>query len=211
MSVSLIAWLEHQRCPECHEGPHIAERSTSGVVYMSCIHQHSWSKPWTPAEIVDSAHVRDHQRFADVSGFEVEFQTKLNKELTDRGIVYFHDFDSRRNNAGVPDIIILAPRRVIFAELKKGKTERGPAGRVKPKQRLWLSGLAERGEEVYVWYADRHPISLILDIIENGPFPAFRDEDTGQIHAGSEPWLDTIRRRKSASSKTPAAHSGVPV
>lgn len=57
----------------------------------------------------------------------------------------WHDNDSRRNAAGLPDLILMREGELLWAELK---TERG---RVRPEQMDWLRELAEAGEEVYVW------------------------------------------------------------
>ena len=56
----------------------------------------------------------------------------------------FHDQDSRRNNPGFPDLVIVG-RRTIFAELKSEK------GKVRPDQTRWLDRLRESGQEVYLW------------------------------------------------------------
>jgi hypothetical protein len=58
----------------------------------------------------------------------------------------FHDYDSRRNTAGFPDLVLVRPPRLIFAELK---TQRGV---VEPEQAEWITDLlACPGPEVYVW------------------------------------------------------------
>lgn len=59
----------------------------------------------------------------------------------------FHDFDSRRNNAGLPDILAvrLDPPDLIFIELK---TETGP---LRPKQKEWVGALRQAGQSAYVW------------------------------------------------------------
>jgi hypothetical protein len=70
------------------------------------------------------------------------------------GWLVYHTRDSRRSDAGFPDLVLLRPPRVIFAELK---TERG---RVTHDQALWLAKFEDlrrtRGApgvscEVYVW------------------------------------------------------------
>ncbi len=57
----------------------------------------------------------------------------------------WHDNDSRRNKAGWPDLVLIRPGRLIFAELK---TE---TGRLTDEQRRILSMLKMAGQEVYVW------------------------------------------------------------
>ena len=57
----------------------------------------------------------------------------------------WHDNDSRRNAAGLPDLILLGPGGLAFAELKKQK------GRVSPEQQGWLDGLTRVGVPAYLW------------------------------------------------------------
>ena len=58
----------------------------------------------------------------------------------------YHTFNSRRSEAGFPDLCMTRGGRVIFAELKTDK------GKVSPAQREWLDALALcPGLEVLVW------------------------------------------------------------
>lgn len=57
----------------------------------------------------------------------------------------WHDNDSRRNKAGWPDLVLIRPGRLIFAELK---TE---TGRLTIEQRRILSMLYAAKQEVYIW------------------------------------------------------------
>jgi hypothetical protein len=58
----------------------------------------------------------------------------------------FHDQDSRRNTAGLPDLLLVRRGRLIFAELK---TE---TGRLTADQNAWLLDLSAcPGVEVHVW------------------------------------------------------------
>lgn len=62
------------------------------------------------------------------------------------GWLVYHTHDSRRSEAGFPDIVMLREGRLIFAELK---SQKGLLGR---EQRRWLSALiATERVEVYVW------------------------------------------------------------
>ena len=53
---------------------------------------------------------------------EAQFQTLVIEMATD---IYkwevFHDGDSRRSNAGFPDLVLVKDGRIIFAELKREK------------------------------------------------------------------------------------------
>lgn len=61
------------------------------------------------------------------------------------GFRTYHTHDSRRSEAGFPDLVLVKRPRVIFAELKRdGK---------KPTaiQQTWLDELAACGQEAYCW------------------------------------------------------------
>lgn len=58
----------------------------------------------------------------------------------------YHTHDSRRSNAGFPDLVLARPPRLIFAELKTEK------GRLRPAQSIWKALLeACPGVEYYLW------------------------------------------------------------
>jgi hypothetical protein len=62
------------------------------------------------------------------------------------GWMEYHTHDSRRSTSGFPDLVLLRPPRLIFAELKT------PKGRVTPEQEVWLQALARVPDmEVFCW------------------------------------------------------------
>ena len=62
------------------------------------------------------------------------------------GWLAYHTHDSRRSEAGFPDLCLVRDGRVIFAELKSMK------GKVTDAQQRWLDELGGAdGVEVYVW------------------------------------------------------------
>lgn len=61
------------------------------------------------------------------------------------GWLTFHDYDSRRSNPGFPDLVLVRPPRLIFAELKS------QGGRVRKHQEIWLAALGECEVETYLW------------------------------------------------------------
>lgn len=63
----------------------------------------------------------------------------------------WHDADSRRNAPGLPDLILVRPPRLLFAELKR------EGGRVRPEQREWLAALAACGVETALWHPSDWP------------------------------------------------------
>ena len=77
---------------------------------------------------------------------ESEFQTAVVELARWTGWLVFHDYDSRRNTAGFPDLVLVHPQRgVLFCELK---TEKGV---VSGAQQRWLDTLTAAGAESYVW------------------------------------------------------------
>lgn len=89
---------------------------------------------------------------------EAEFQAAVVELALRCGCLVWHDFDSRKNAAGFPDLVIVHPnkRRVLFVELKSER------GRVRPEQQEWIDAInavpryVERAQELsdvaaYVW------------------------------------------------------------
>lgn len=59
----------------------------------------------------------------------------------------YHTHNSRRSEAGFPDLCLVHPRRglVLFRELKTDK------GKLTPAQCRWIDGLSDAGANVDVW------------------------------------------------------------
>lgn len=60
------------------------------------------------------------------------------------GWLTYHTFDSRRSEAGYPDLTLVR-ERLVMVELK---TQRG---RVRPEQITWAESLQSAGVEYYLW------------------------------------------------------------
>lgn len=74
----------------------------------------------------------------------------------------YHTWVSLHSAAGFPDLVLVKPPRVIFAELKSDR------GFLKPAQALWLKALREcPGVEVYEWRPSM--IEEITDILGREP------------------------------------------
>lgn len=69
----------------------------------------------------------------------------------------YHTYDSRRCQEGFPDLVLVKPPRIIFAELKVGRRK------VTKDQSAWLEALAACGQESYVWYPD--DLDAVRDIL----------------------------------------------
>ena len=81
-----------------------------------------------------------------VSVSEKDFLAGVTELATLAGWLVYHTYDSRRSQAGFPDLTMAKGGRLIFAELKTQK------GRVTPLQQVWLDELEKIKEvEVYLW------------------------------------------------------------
>lgn len=78
---------------------------------------------------------------------EAAFQQAVVELAKLRHWLVFHDYDSRRNAAGFPDLVMVHQRtgEVIYAELKTHK------GRVSQAQQRWIDALTLGGASVHVW------------------------------------------------------------
>lgn len=57
----------------------------------------------------------------------------------------YHTHDSRRSQAGFPDLVLVRRPRVVFAELKSERNT------LTDDQRDWLEDLRACGQEAYLW------------------------------------------------------------
>ena len=82
---------------------------------------------------------------------EAQFQESVVQLAAWHGWAMWHDFDSRRNMAGWPDLFLSRPPRIIVAELKVGKNT------TTVEQREWLQRFADCDIEAVVFRPDRPP------------------------------------------------------
>lgn len=77
---------------------------------------------------------------------EADFLASVTQLANLSGWLVYHTYDSRRSQAGFPDLVLARNGQLIFAELKTNK------GRVKAAQTLWLDTLSQvPGIGVYLW------------------------------------------------------------
>jgi len=81
---------------------------------------------------------------------EGAFLATVTELATLAGWLVYHTYDSRRSQAGFPDLVLARADTLIFAELKTDK------GRIRPSQRAWLDRLGaiatqQPNIEVYLW------------------------------------------------------------
>jgi hypothetical protein len=79
---------------------------------------------------------------------EQELQTHLIGVAESLGWMAYHTHDSRRSQAGYPDLHLIHPVRGIslFRELKSTK------GRISPDQKKWAHALRLAGHDFAYWY-----------------------------------------------------------
>ena len=99
---------------------------------------------------------------------EEDFMRSVIQIASDCAWSVYHTQDSRRSQAGFPDLTLVRSGQIIFAELKSQK------GRIKKEQQEWLDRLRENGHvDVYLWRP-----SDLQDIIDrlttaSGPAASF--------------------------------------
>ena len=77
---------------------------------------------------------------------ETDFQRTVTEMAERFGWLVYHTYDSRRSAPGFPDLVLVRPPRVLFAELKSEH------GRVTTPQEAWLKALgACDGVEAHLW------------------------------------------------------------
>lgn len=75
---------------------------------------------------------------------------QIKRLALDLGWIVYHTHDSRRSEAGFPDLVLVNAKqgRTLFRELKKMR------GRVSPDQRIWLDALQLVGQDAAIWRPD---------------------------------------------------------
>jgi hypothetical protein len=77
---------------------------------------------------------------------EKAFMAQIKKLALMTGWTWYHPYDSRKSTAGFPDLVLIRPPRIIFAELKV------ETGFLTPKQQEWAFALREcPGVKYYLW------------------------------------------------------------
>ena len=101
---------------------------------------------------------------------EAELQETVREIAKTTGWLYYHTYRSKRSPAGFPDVVLVRPPRVIFAELKSD------TGKLTKEQRTWIEALLFCGE-AYVWRPkDLELISAVLSTRYARDLSRYRDE-----------------------------------
>lgn len=81
--------------------------------------------------------------------YDVMTERELDKHIRqlakDLGLLRYHTADSRMSSSGFPDLVLVGPGGVIFAELKSA------AGKLRPEQTEWRDRLTEAGASWFLW------------------------------------------------------------
>lgn len=90
---------------------------------------------------------------------EATFQTKVLDLCRFYRLKTYHTYDSRRSTPGFPDLVIVGPRGIVYAELK------GTTGKATLAQLDWIEALNNAGGKAYLWYPGDWP--EIQDVLKS--------------------------------------------
>lgn len=107
----------------------------------------------------------DAQRVIAAAMSEADLQTSIVDAASRLGWFWWHDQDSRRNRAGLPDLILIR-ERVIWAELKDQRKA------LRPDQRLFRDALRAADAEWYLWRPANWLSGLVLQVLMTVTRPA---------------------------------------
>ena len=101
------------------------------------------------------------------------------------GFSTYHTRDSRRSDPGWPDLVLVRPPRIIFAELKSER------GRLTPAQQEWIERLKRCGLEVHVWRPSQ--LHIIAAVLSRRQDDAAVSATYRMLGAGSDTLLERIQ------------------
>ena len=94
---------------------------------------------------------------------EDQFQEKILELCKWLRLRTYHTYDSRRSNAGFPDLVIVGKHGAVFAELKS------TSGKVSLAQQEWYDELIMAGQQAYIWRPEDWPqVEKVLKQIAGG-------------------------------------------
>ena len=83
---------------------------------------------------------------------ERDFQERVLHYARLNGWLCYHTFDSRKSTPGYPDLTLVRPGELVFAELKTEK------GRVSQAQQGWIDLLDTTEAQAYIWKPSDWPV-----------------------------------------------------
>lgn len=94
----------------------------------------------------ESEGMRSRSNTLKASASEKHFQAQIVELAGLSGWLVYHTHDSRRSAPGFPDLVLVRPPCVLFAELKSER------GKLRPEQGEWLAALrACERVEAHLW------------------------------------------------------------
>ena len=113
-----------------------------------------------PADRKPTATLRRVVRESDDISEKV-WQAEVMDMAIRHGWVCYHTFDSRRSQAGFPDIVMAHPAHgTLFVELKRN------SGKLTEDQEFWLNCLRAAGSRTQVWRPSN--IDSVVEILMHG-------------------------------------------
>lgn len=97
--------------------------------------------PWTGKPEAPDAHLLTRAKAMS----EADLQSCVETAARYRGWLAYHTHDSRRSQAGFPDLVLIQGDRILWRELKT------MTGRIRPEQHQWLNALTTAGSDVAIW------------------------------------------------------------
>ena len=80
---------------------------------------------------------RNARQLLDAAQSEADYQEQIIQLAEDTGWLVWHDTDSRRNSAGLPDLLMVRGPVLLFIEVKTEK------GKVSPEQEAFINRLKQ--------------------------------------------------------------------
>jgi len=108
---------------------------------------------------------------------EAELQAHIMLLCRTLGLLVYHTHDSRRSQAGFPDLVIVGAKGVLFRELKKAD------GKVSPEQQEFLDALTAAGCDAAVWRPVDWPQRIQRELQALGRVPRQRALSPDQVRA----------------------------
>lgn len=99
---------------------------------------------------------------------EKALTTRVKQLARTLGYLPYHTWHSIHSDPGFPDLVLLRPPRLVFAELKVGKNT------LSPHQERWRDALLAAGCEWYLW-TDATDMQAIGDVLSAAPDPRAGD------------------------------------
>ncbi len=99
------------------------------------------TNPWTGKPAPDDSQLLSRAKTMS----EANLQACIEQLARYRGWRSYHTHDSRRSQAGFPDLVLVKNDRILWRELKT------MTGRMRPEQTAWLTDLEAAGADTAIW------------------------------------------------------------